>query len=204
MRTKQLRIVLGLAFGLVMTTGVLAPAAEADPNQDSAAPNAARQDDARRGALGVSFNEQNGRVRVSAVVADGPAARAGIRVGDDITRVGTANIRTAQQLIAEIVSRQPGTHVQLVIRRGGQQLTARTHLVSIEELNAIGGVDRVGHQLRVLQRQVSLLEQQLRDSRQQIPPVFEGNGDNGWFWRSQPGDINQGLHDYGARARDGQ
>ena len=68
--------------------------------------------------------------------------------------------------------------------------------------------DRIARQLRALQQQVLRLEQEVDDLRAnrsgRQTTGYRGNGDNGWYYQVQPDDPNQGIHDYGARARDGQ
>ncbi len=144
---------------------------------------------------------------VSAVVLESPAARAGIRVDDEITSIDAANVRTAQKLIAEVVKRQPGSQVKLGVRRNGQPQFVLATLVSIDALRgqtANTDNDHVNRRILALQRQISLLEQTVRERRQEGSDVFGGNGDNGWYYQVQPDDPDQGIHDYGARARDGQ
>jgi putative serine protease PepD len=54
---------------------------------------------------------------VAAVDPNGPAAAAGVRVGDLITRIGGDEIRTAQDLQTRIAERRPGEAVRLTVTR---------------------------------------------------------------------------------------
>ncbi len=83
-------------------------------------------------ALGVSLNESDGHVRVIAVAPGGPAAKAGLRVGDEIRYVGDERIRTAQGLAEEIADYHPGEKVDLSIRRNGERQTVQAQLASRE------------------------------------------------------------------------
>ena len=58
---------------------------------------------------------------VSAVVPDGPAASAGVRVGDVIVEVGGTRIRGAAEVQREIWSRGVGTGVPIVVLRGSRR-----------------------------------------------------------------------------------
>ena len=59
--------------------------------------------------------------RISQVVADGPAATAGLRANDLIVRAGGQPVETWQQFVS-IVEANPGIAVPLVVERGGEQL----------------------------------------------------------------------------------
>ncbi len=128
-----------------------------------------------------------------------PAAQAGIRVGDEITQVDAASIRASQQLIAEIGKRQPGSQVELGIRRGGEEKTFRATLASPEALQSAAQNRRI----QDLERQVSLLSAQisrLTGNQRENWPAYQGNGDNSWYYQIQPGSPRGGIYDYGARA----
>jgi regulator of sigma E protease len=55
------------------------------------------------------------------VIADGPAAQAGLRVGDRIISAGGRDVATWQEFVA-VIERSPGAPVPLVVERGGQRL----------------------------------------------------------------------------------
>ncbi len=227
-------------------------------NQKSAKDEATDQNDKpadakHHAALGVSLQDDDGRLHVIAVLPGSPAALAGIRNGDEITSADGERVRTAQQLADEIGEKQPGDQVSLGIRRNGDRQTLRAKLVSLDMLRSRNNAaernrsdndttenmsrtsrptwtnnrgrsasydedqmvaqqrDRMARQLRALQQQVLRLEQEVDDLRanrsaQQTSAYrgnvgSQGNGDNSWYYQSQPEDQNQGIHDYGARAR---
>ncbi len=85
-----------------------------------------------RGSIGVQFNAQaipaiarvygvNNGVTVSDVVANGPAAKAGIQVGDTITTVNGKPVKNGDELVAEIASLKPGTKANLGLVRNGKK-----------------------------------------------------------------------------------
>ncbi|HEU5354703.1 MAG TPA: trypsin-like peptidase domain-containing protein [Actinocrinis sp.] len=83
--------------------------------------------------LGVSVTDpgqtatQAGAV-VKTVTAGGVAEKAGIKVGDVITKVDNQQINSADSLVAAIRSYKPGTPVTLTYVRNGQSTTARLTL----------------------------------------------------------------------------
>jgi putative serine protease PepD len=68
------------------------------------------------GITGLTVTNDQGQpigVGVAALDPNGPAAKAGVRVGDLITRLEGEEIRTAQDLQTQIASRRPGDAVRL-------------------------------------------------------------------------------------------
>jgi membrane-associated protease RseP (regulator of RpoE activity) len=197
-----------LAIGLVCIVAVVAIGAPLPANAANGKADGAPNGDApagahRQGAIGVSLSDKDGKLSVSSVHTGSPALKAGIKVGDQITSVGGTNVSTSKQFIAEITKREPGSKVELGIVRGGDKQTVSATLSSVEKLRSASQNRRI----RDLERQLSLLQSQVnRISRTQnaVPPAYQGNGDNGWYYSEEEGDDNQGIHDYGGRARDGQ
>jgi S1-C subfamily serine protease len=54
-------------------------------------------------------------------VPDGPAARAGLRAGDVIVRVGTAKVTGAQDISTAVFTARPGQRLHLEYRRAGRR-----------------------------------------------------------------------------------
>lgn len=67
-------------------------------------------------------NAVNG-VRVDAITADSPAAKAGLQVGDVITAVGGTKIDATHSLADLVQAKKPGDNVDLAVTRGNQNLT---------------------------------------------------------------------------------
>ncbi|NKY14450.1 S1C family serine protease, partial [Streptomyces somaliensis] len=59
----------------------------------------------------------------ASVTPGGPAAEAGIRPGDVITRVDGERVHDAEELIAKIRAHRPGDELRLTVRRGGRDST---------------------------------------------------------------------------------
>ena len=92
-----------------------------------------------RGSIGIQFNsEENPAIaRVygagsGITIADvsppgSPAEQAGLKVGDTIVSVDGKDVKTGDELVADIASRKPGTKVQIgFIRNGKKQETTVT------------------------------------------------------------------------------
>ncbi len=67
-------------------------------------------------------------VRLGAVVPDGAAARAGIREGDIIIRLGEVPVQSFDELRTAVQVRRPGDPVQVVYLRDGEDRTAQAVL----------------------------------------------------------------------------
>jgi putative serine protease PepD len=85
--------------------------------------------------LGVSLADQTASTGVSravvhAVTSGGPAARAGIKVGDVITAIDGARTEGADAVIAAVSSHTPGQRVTVTIERGGSSRTVTATLTA--------------------------------------------------------------------------
>jgi S1-C subfamily serine protease len=69
-----------------------------------------------RGFLGVSIAASDEGLRVERVVADGPAARAGLQAGDLVTRIGDVAVADLADLEAALAHAVPGTRVAIGLR----------------------------------------------------------------------------------------
>jgi putative serine protease PepD len=94
------------------------------------APRLARGEEIERPYLGVSTGEREngGGARVVAVVRGGPAADAGLRAGDVITRVGSTTVAEPDDVAAAIASSKPGDTIQITFTRDGDERTERVRL----------------------------------------------------------------------------
>ena len=85
-----------------------------------------RTEDVTRENMGRYNMSETRGAAVTEVVADSPAARAGLRQGDVIVRFDDENVTSARKLSRLIQEAAPGQSVRLTVRRGGseQQLSA--------------------------------------------------------------------------------
>jgi putative serine protease PepD len=60
---------------------------------------------------------------VQSVTSDGPAADAGLRSGDVITKLGSTTIKGTNDLVATIATHKPGDKVTVTVRRGSDTST---------------------------------------------------------------------------------
>jgi putative serine protease PepD len=68
-------------------------------------------------------------VTLTQVTSGGPAAQAGLKVGDTITAVDGTQISSEQPFLNLVFAHQPGDTVQFTVKpRGGQQTTVTVTL----------------------------------------------------------------------------
>jgi serine protease Do len=85
-----------------------------------------------RGSIGIMFDAQENPaiarvygggsgITISSVVPGSPADQAGLKVGDTITTVDGKNVKTGDELVADIAARKPGSKVVLGFVRNGKK-----------------------------------------------------------------------------------
>jgi serine protease Do len=83
-----------------------------------------------RGSIGIEFSAQpnpaiarvyGSGVTISNVVSGTPADEAGLKIGDTITAVDGRELKSGDDLVADIASRKPGTKVKVSYIRNGKK-----------------------------------------------------------------------------------
>ena len=89
-----------------------------------------RDGSVRRAYLGVATTppRTGSGARVRSIVPGGPAARAGLRAGDVIVRIGTAKVAGAGDVSAAIFAARPGERLHVEYRRAGRTRDADVRL----------------------------------------------------------------------------
>jgi putative serine protease PepD len=82
--------------------------------------------------IGANLREANGGLVLTSVVGEGPAAKAGLRDGDLITKIDDRRVDRTEELIVEIRTRRPGEKVVLEYVRGRARERATVTLGSRE------------------------------------------------------------------------
>jgi putative serine protease PepD len=87
---------------------------------------------ASHAVMGITVGDASGSsgATVRSVNADGPAAKAGIKVGDVVTKLDSQLIEDANALVAAVRSHAPGQTVTVTIRRGAVTRTMTVRLGS--------------------------------------------------------------------------
>ena len=78
--------------------------------------------------IGASVQDAEAGVALSQVDAGGPASKAGLRVGDVITKIDGQQVNTSEELIVGIRTRRPGAITALDYVRGSTRAQARVTL----------------------------------------------------------------------------
>ncbi len=79
--------------------------------------------------LGVSTSDAAaGGATVRSVSAGGPAARAGLKAGQTIVRLGSMTIGSSDDLAAAVDAHKPGDRVKVAVRSGGRTTTVQVAL----------------------------------------------------------------------------
>ncbi len=83
-----------------------------------------------RGSIGIEFSAEpnpaiariyGSGVTVSNVISGSPADEAGLKIGDTITSVDGRDVKTGDDLVADIASRKPGSKAKLAFVRNGKK-----------------------------------------------------------------------------------
>jgi serine protease Do len=76
--------------------------------------------------LGLEVAERSGQVVVTEVVPEGPAARAGVLVGDVLENIGDREVKTSVDYLRRVVSARPREPLAFHVRRGQRELSLST------------------------------------------------------------------------------
>jgi len=110
------------------------PGAEEQPKspRQKSAPERVALPSADRGYLGIRMVQEGGGLILTEVVAGGPAARAGVKPGGRLVRIGEHRLRSVSDLDEVMRRLTPGQSVEFAIRRGASETAeARTYRVEV-------------------------------------------------------------------------
>lgn len=109
---------MGFCFKLFLLTITLAPV-----------PTGPAPDPLARGYLGVMVDQ--GVMRISTVMPNTPAEKAGLRAGDDFVKVGDLKPQNFEEVRQHISAFRPGTELTIVVRRGEETKTVTVRLIAL-------------------------------------------------------------------------
>ena len=98
--------------------------------------------DVRHAYLGVSTSDstsQTAGATVGQLASGGPAADAGLRAGDIVTKLGDRTVADSNDLVAAIAAHQPGDRVQLTVKRGSDAVQVTVTLGTQPASSGAGG-----------------------------------------------------------------
>jgi S1-C subfamily serine protease len=96
-----------------------------------------------KGYLGVQIraDPQTNAITVVDVVAEGPAEKAGLHVGDLVLKVGSYEPKTTEDLIRQVASHRPGQYVLLTVTRENEKRLVKIKLGRRpDDLQAVPGL----------------------------------------------------------------
>lgn len=81
-------------------------------------------------SLGImpEYSEDAGGVPVGGLRSGGPAEKAGIKVGDIVTKIGDKTVRSIEEYMAALASRKVGETVAVTVRRDGKEIVVQLTL----------------------------------------------------------------------------
>lgn len=74
------------------------------------------------------YSEDAGGVPVGGLRSGGPAEKAGIKVGDIVTKIGDKTVRSIEEYMAALASRKVGETVAVTVRRDGKEIVVQLTL----------------------------------------------------------------------------
>jgi thiol-disulfide isomerase/thioredoxin len=77
----------------------------------------------RTQSLWVGIRPSRGTTKLDTVVRDSPAARAGIRLGDEVVTVDGQPVASAEDIVARVQASKAGAKLPIVVRRDGKEIT---------------------------------------------------------------------------------
>jgi len=98
-----------------------------------------------RGSIGIEFSAQpnpaiarvyGSGVTVANVISGSPADEAGLKIGDTITSVDGREVKSGDDLVADIASRKPGSKAKLALVRNGKKQEATVTIADRSKLFA--------------------------------------------------------------------
>jgi len=114
-----------------------------------------------RGSIGVEFNAipnpavarvygVSSGVTIANVTPNGPADKAGLKTGDTIVSVNGKQVKTGDELVAEISALKPGTQAKLGYIRSGKDMTTEVTIADRSKLFAsrLGDQEEGGEQAK--------------------------------------------------------
>jgi S1-C subfamily serine protease len=122
------RPILGAAVFLTLAACAAVPADEAPDALSTPKPESRSL---LPGTIGAVVAPAQGGVRVEAIAADGPAARAGLRVGDLIVHCGSVAVTTTRAFNRQVLATRPGERLRLDVRRDAQPLELQVEVMQL-------------------------------------------------------------------------
>ncbi len=82
------------------------------------------------GFLGVRMIEEGGSVKLTAVIEDSAAERAGLKENDVLKKIGDWEVDNLERLRETIIALRPGTKVPITVQRKDKTLTVTIRIMA--------------------------------------------------------------------------
>jgi serine protease Do len=119
-------------IGLTLNTNIHVPADQFKKEWDDLVAGVQIGKPVKAPVLGVTFDDSAPTALVEKVYEDGPAAKAGVKEGDVITRFDGTKVASADEVRALLLKKKAGDEVDLTILRGGKTLSFSVTLMKRE------------------------------------------------------------------------
>ncbi len=146
----------------------------------------------QRAWLGVMLSpaQEGGGVLIEQVMRDSPAAEAGLRSGDTITKQGDKKVMDVQSFIESVGDMGPGSEMQLTVQRSGkaQQMPVtlgdkseapmrfqRVQRPSMDDQDMSSSRES-GNSMEMLDEAIDEMRQQIRELSNEVRELKTGNG----------------------------
>ncbi len=116
--------------GKTVTVNVTLAAGAASPSQPPSQTAPTAPTTSNRPMLGVSLEDTANGATVRAVVAGSPAEKAGLKVGDVLTKIGDTTVTDAQSASAAVQTHKIGDEVAVEVTRDGKTVTFKATLTA--------------------------------------------------------------------------
>lgn len=103
--------------------------------------------------LGIEVADQDGKVVVSEVVTGGPAAQAGVKVGDVLRGIGDRDVRSSIDYLRHFLDAGTAADLPLRVERAGQALRLAAHPITRDQGAILASIGAIVEQVDIEQDQ---------------------------------------------------
>jgi S1-C subfamily serine protease len=91
-------------------------------------PKDSKKKDDGRPYLGITVQRDATGAVIQSLDPNGPGAKAGLKAGDVIMKIGGKAIKTARDVVSEVIRSKAGDEITIHVRRGGKEMPVKVKL----------------------------------------------------------------------------